>query len=180
MPKRTADYREGLLEDLLNSQEAAFYVEAALDESNELFLRALRDVAESRQMSKVAKEAGVAREALYRMLSETGNPTLTSLSAILSSVGLRIRIEALDKSPTAALTGGAIQAEEVTIPSKINQLDLDMVHTSTFLTGGFWEFAGHTGGLVTNRLSEIRSQTLTVCMDPEKMFRQIVQQTRPQ
>lgn len=56
MPKRSISYREGLLKDLLDPQEAAFYVEAALEESNELFLRALRDVAESHQMSKVAKE----------------------------------------------------------------------------------------------------------------------------
>jgi probable addiction module antidote protein len=98
MPKRTSSYREGLLEDLRDPQEAAYYLEAALEESNELFLQALRDVAEARQMAKVAKEAGVAREALYRMLSDTGNPTLSSLSAILSSVGLKLHVEPIEKS----------------------------------------------------------------------------------
>jgi probable addiction module antidote protein len=92
MPKRTSDYKQGLLESLMDPQEAADYLEAAAEESNELFLLALRDVAESRQMAKVAKDSGVAREALYRMLSESGNPTFNSLVAILKSVGLRISV----------------------------------------------------------------------------------------
>jgi len=37
-------------------------------------LVALRDVAEARQMARVAEEAGVAREALYRMPRRSGNP----------------------------------------------------------------------------------------------------------
>jgi probable addiction module antidote protein len=81
-----------LLESLSDTEEAAFYLEAALDDSNEMFLVALRDVAESRQMSKVAEDAGVAREALYRMLSDTGNPTLSTLTSILDALGVRLRI----------------------------------------------------------------------------------------
>jgi hypothetical protein len=45
-----------------------------------------------RQTATVAKESGVAREALYRTLSESGNPTFGNLSAILKSVGLRIEV----------------------------------------------------------------------------------------
>ncbi len=92
MPKRVTDYRKTLLESLGDPEEAAFYLEAALEHSNEMFLVALRDVAESRQMSKVAEEAGVAREALYRMLSDTGNPTLSTLTSILGALGVRLRI----------------------------------------------------------------------------------------
>jgi probable addiction module antidote protein len=92
MPKRTASYRDGLLESLIDPQEASYYLQAALCDSNEAFLVALRDVAEARQMSKVAKDAGIAREALYRMLSECGNPTLNNFSAILRSVGLRFEV----------------------------------------------------------------------------------------
>jgi len=53
-------------------------------------LDALRDIAEARQIARVAEEAGVAREALYRMLGENGNPTYHSLLSILSALGLRI------------------------------------------------------------------------------------------
>lgn len=86
MPKRVTDYRKTLLESLSDPEEAA------LEDSNEMFLVALRDVAESRQMSKVAEDAGVAREALYRMLSDTGNPTLSTLTSILDALGVRLRI----------------------------------------------------------------------------------------
>jgi len=41
-------------------------------------------------MARVAEGAGVAREALYRMLRGTGNPTYSSLRGILNAVGLRI------------------------------------------------------------------------------------------
>lgn len=97
MPKRVTDYRPTLLERLTDPGEAALYLEAALEDSKEMFLTALRDVAESRQMSSVAKEAGVAREALYRMLSESGNPTFASLSAILDAVGVRLKVTLKDE-----------------------------------------------------------------------------------
>ena len=90
MPKRTSDFREDLLADLADPEEAARYLNAALEDSEQMALVALRDVAEARQMAKVATQAGVAREALYRMLSESGNPTFSNLSAILRSVGLQL------------------------------------------------------------------------------------------
>ncbi len=96
MPKRIRDYRQTLLESLSDPREAASYLEAALEDSNEMFLTALRDVAESRQMSKVAKEAGVAREALYRMLAESGNPTFATLTSILDVLGLRLNVAPKD------------------------------------------------------------------------------------
>jgi probable addiction module antidote protein len=93
MPKRMRDYREGLLEELQDPLAAANYLDAAAAESEELFLIALRDIAEARGMSKVASDAGVAREAIYRMLSEAGNPTYANFMRILAAVGLRVRVE---------------------------------------------------------------------------------------
>jgi probable addiction module antidote protein len=94
MPKRTRDYRIGLLEELRDPDAASHYLNAALEDSEEMFLVALRDVAEARQMARVAEDAGVAREALYRMLRETGNPRYSSLTGILKALGLRMVIEA--------------------------------------------------------------------------------------
>jgi DNA-binding phage protein len=51
MPKRTKDYRIGLLKELKDSQAAQHYLNAALEDSEEMFLRALRAVAEAHQMS---------------------------------------------------------------------------------------------------------------------------------
>ena len=52
MPKRTSSYHASLHEDLKDPVEAANYLNAALLDSEEMFLVALRDVAESRQMAK--------------------------------------------------------------------------------------------------------------------------------
>lgn len=90
MPKRTSDFRADLLEDLANPQEAAHYLNAASEDSEKMVLVALRDIAEARQMARVAGEAGVAREALYRMLHKTGNPTYSSFMGVLGALGLRI------------------------------------------------------------------------------------------
>ena len=43
-------------------------------------------------MTKVAKGAGVQRETLYRTLSEQGNPTLETLSAVLGVLGMRLSV----------------------------------------------------------------------------------------
>jgi DNA-binding phage protein len=51
MPKRTSDFREELLKDLRDPQEAAHYVIAALEDSEQMALVALRDVAETREMA---------------------------------------------------------------------------------------------------------------------------------
>ena len=90
MPKRTIDFRETLLADLADPQEAANYLNAAFEDSEQMALVALRDIAEAHQMAREAGEAGVAREALYRMLRDTGNPTYSNFVKILDAVGLRI------------------------------------------------------------------------------------------
>jgi probable addiction module antidote protein len=92
MPKRTRPYRSSLLEDLQNPTEAALYLNAALDDSDEMFLIALRDVAEARQMAKVAQAAGIARESIYRSLASGGNPTYSTLRGVLRAVGMQLEI----------------------------------------------------------------------------------------
>jgi probable addiction module antidote protein len=57
-------------------------------------LWALRDVAEAYGgLGAVAAQAGISREALYRSLSPTGNPTLKTLLAVLKFVGMRLSVE---------------------------------------------------------------------------------------
>ncbi|MDQ2945664.1 MAG: putative addiction module antidote protein [Acidobacteriota bacterium] len=97
MPKRTIDHRSALLQELQDPQTAAHYINASLEDSEDMLLIALRDVAEAKQMSKVAEDAGVAREALYKMLSEAGNPRYSSLAGVLSALKLRIRIEPIEE-----------------------------------------------------------------------------------
>jgi probable addiction module antidote protein len=96
MTKKGKDYKESLLEDLKKDEEAAAYLDAALqDGEKEVFLLALRDVVEARLggIAELADKAGLNRESLYRTLSERGNPELSSLEAMLDSLGLRLSIE---------------------------------------------------------------------------------------
>ena len=95
MAKRSVDYRENLIESLKDPEEAIAYLRATLEENDmpEVFLLALRNVAEARGMQWLAREAHLNRESLYRMLSENGNPELRSLHALLSALGLRLALE---------------------------------------------------------------------------------------
>ncbi len=103
MPKRTRLHHDALLEDLQDPRASAHYLNAALEDSDEMLLIALRNVAEASTMSKVAKEAGISRESIYRMLCESGNPTYESFTAILRALGLRIVFEpdTVSASPSA-------------------------------------------------------------------------------
>jgi len=93
MSKLSKDYRETLLEDLQDPQEAAAYLTAALEEGDSaVFLLALRNVADAKGMRTVAAKAKLNRESLYRMLSERGNPQLDSLTALLEALDLRLAI----------------------------------------------------------------------------------------
>lgn len=101
MSKASRPYKEGLLKSLKDPHEAAAYLTAALEDgSPEVFLLALRNVAEAHGMTSIAEGAQLNRVSLYRMLSEKGNPQLSSLSALLDQLGLRLAVEVSD--PVAA------------------------------------------------------------------------------
>lgn len=83
------DYGDWLSERLTDPQKAADYINAAIEDGSPgMLLLAMRDVAEAHKMSKVAKGAGVAREAIYRILSKKGNPRLRSFRPVLLTMGL--------------------------------------------------------------------------------------------
>jgi probable addiction module antidote protein len=62
---------------------------------------ALGVVARARGMTKVAREAGVTREALYNALSEEGDPRLTTLLGVLNALGIRLNAAPADKDRAA-------------------------------------------------------------------------------
>jgi probable addiction module antidote protein len=118
MPSRTRPYREALLEALADPVEAAHYLNAAIGDSPDMFLKALRNVAQSRQMTQVAKEAGVTRESLYRATSLAGNPTLDTLASLLSALGLQMKIEAIAGSSTGHMSRSPTRSRARSIPQK--------------------------------------------------------------
>ena len=91
----SVEYEAQLLEDLKSPEEAAAYLEAALeDEDYSVFLLALRQVAQAQGMATVARKAHVGRESLYKTLSEEGNPELRTIYKLLHAMGLRLSIKA--------------------------------------------------------------------------------------
>jgi len=98
--RKTNSYMDDLLADLKDLDYAATYLSTALSDSKEVFLIALRDVAEAQKgIAKLALEAQVNRENLYRMLSEQGNPRLDTLKAVLRGVGLKITFQTEGGTP---------------------------------------------------------------------------------
>lgn len=53
---------------------------------------ALGIVARARGMTQVAKDAGVTREALYRALSQEGDPRLSTLLGVLKALGISLQV----------------------------------------------------------------------------------------
>lgn len=92
----TKDYKTDLLKRLGDSQYAATYLKAALDETlsdgnTGAFLLALKNVVEATGSTQtVANESNISRQHLYRILSGDGNPTLDTLTSVLQAVGLTI------------------------------------------------------------------------------------------
>ena len=93
--KAAVKFEKILKDHLSDPEQAAKYLTASYEEGPEEFLQALRDVVDAQGgMSRTARLAGLNRESLYRQLSRRGNPSLTSLNAVLSAVGLKLRFAA--------------------------------------------------------------------------------------
>ncbi len=63
------------------------------DGSPQEIARAIGDIARSKGMSDIAKKSGLGRQALYNALSENGNPTLETLTAVLDALGLELTVQ---------------------------------------------------------------------------------------
>jgi len=80
--------------EYLDTEDAiAAYLEAVVEEDVTMLPAALGTVARARGMSSLARDTGLARESLYRALSEDGNPTLSTLSKVLSAYGVEIALK---------------------------------------------------------------------------------------
>jgi len=92
MKIKLVDHKEFLLEELKKPERRVGYINAAWETGDfKYFLKALKNVADALGgMKKLSKETQLARESLYIMLSEKGNPTISSLEKILHAFGLKI------------------------------------------------------------------------------------------
>ncbi len=79
-------------EYLSSPRSIAAYLGAAFDDGDPaLIAAALGDVARAQGMSKLASQAGVTREALYKALSPNGDPRLSTFVGVMKALGIKIR-----------------------------------------------------------------------------------------
>lgn len=82
-------------EHLKTREDMADYLEAALEEGDPgLVAAALGDIARVQGMTRVAEDAGLGRESLYKALSENGNPGLSTVLQVMKALGLRFHAAA--------------------------------------------------------------------------------------
>ncbi len=82
----TADY-------LKSEEDIIAYLEAVMEEGDDdpaYIARALGVVARARNMSQLARDAGMSREGLYKALSEDGNPSFATIVKVAHALGLRL------------------------------------------------------------------------------------------
>lgn len=100
----TIKYEDWLKERLRDPEEAAEYLNGSLmDEDPGVFALAVRDVASVYGgMGAVARNTGLNRESLYKMLSEQGNPQFDSVRLIMKHLGFDITFTASSNLKTRA------------------------------------------------------------------------------
>ena len=80
--------------DHINTKEdVAAYLEAAFEENDTaLLLSVIGDIARSKGMAQIAMDLNLARESLYRSLSQDGNPSFNTIAKVLDNLGFQLSI----------------------------------------------------------------------------------------
>ena len=94
--KRHVSYNDVLGAALTDPQEAAAYLAAVIELNDQpTLLLALREVAKAHGMADIARRADMGDKTLFKALSDSGNPTLDTVSKVLAAMGLRLTVEAM-------------------------------------------------------------------------------------
>ncbi len=94
--------RETHNELLRDPEVAAEYLSAALEDADAaVILMALRNVAEAQEdgIAGLATRSELGRESMYKMLSKSGNPKLSSFTKVIQGLGLKLKVESAYHSP---------------------------------------------------------------------------------
>lgn len=95
--KKTETSRYDVTEHLRTPEEMAAYLEACLEEANgdaAFIAKALGDIARAKGMSQVARDTGLSRESLYKVLSGERTPSFDTILKVVSALGLKLHAEA--------------------------------------------------------------------------------------
>ena len=95
--KKTVTTRYDVAEHLRNPREMAAYLEACLEEANgdaAFIAKAIGDIARAKGMARVARDAGLSRESLYKALSGDRSPGFDTILKVIEALGLRLHAKA--------------------------------------------------------------------------------------
>ncbi len=87
-----------LAEQLKDPVFAAQYIMAAMEENDPDYMaQAMGNVVKARGVSRVSKATHLSRQALYKMFSPKGNPTLSSVNTVLKAAGLKLGVSPIKR-----------------------------------------------------------------------------------
>ena len=95
--KKTITTRYDVAEHLRTPREMAAYLEACLEEANgdsAFIAKAIGDIARAKGMSRVARDAGLSRESLYKALSGDRSPSFDTILKVVEALGLSLHAKA--------------------------------------------------------------------------------------
>jgi probable addiction module antidote protein len=79
-------------EYLTTPSRISAYLEVAFEDGDPaLIAAALGDIARAKGMTQIAAQAGVTREALYKALSPTGDPRLSTFLGVMKALGIKLK-----------------------------------------------------------------------------------------
>jgi len=83
-----------MAEHINNDEDVTAYLEATLEENDTaLLLEVIGDIARSKGMTQIAKDLNLARESLYRSLSQDGNPSFNTIIKVLDNLGYQLSVK---------------------------------------------------------------------------------------
>ena len=80
-------------EHLRTHEEMAAYLEACIEEADgdaAFIAKALGDIARAQGMTQVARDSGLSRESLYKVLSGERSPSFDTILKVVSALGLKL------------------------------------------------------------------------------------------
>ncbi len=94
MSKNTATLMDfDPVEFLDDAESIQAYIDEAVETGDAAFIsESIGVVARAKGMTDLAEKTGLSRETLYRTLSSKGNPSLKTLIAITSALGVSVKI----------------------------------------------------------------------------------------
>lgn len=79
-----------------NDELIISYLQDAMEEGDQEFMKALETVARAKGMTELAQKTGLSRESLYKMLNGVTKPRYESIQKILAALNLKFTLAAAE------------------------------------------------------------------------------------